>query len=141
MKPVARLPPVTPWTCQVTAVFVEPETMAENCCVPKLGMLGVPGETRIVMVKGCAEMVSMAGADLVRSRWEVASTVTCGGVGTVAGGVYRPVAETVVETFDDGGVQLERGTEDNICGAGLNGDGDDAARGAAFAGGKGYGEK
>src|ERR1700730_1594976 len=34
-NPVARLPPGTPFTCQVTAVFAEPLTLAVNCCVPK----------------------------------------------------------------------------------------------------------
>jgi hypothetical protein len=35
--PTVELPPVVPFTCQVTAVFVVPETAATNCvCVPGL---------------------------------------------------------------------------------------------------------
>ena len=32
--PVVAFPPVTPFACQVTAVFDVPVTVAVNCCVP-----------------------------------------------------------------------------------------------------------
>jgi hypothetical protein len=39
-------------------------------------------------------MVTVADADLVPSATEVATTVTCAGLGTAAGAVYKPVDET-----------------------------------------------
>jgi hypothetical protein len=40
-------------------------------------------------------MVRVADADLVESAMLAAVTVTVGGVGTVAGEIYRPLLETV----------------------------------------------
>ena len=42
--PVVALPPGVPSTAQVTAVFVEPATVAVNCCVAPPAMLAVVGE-------------------------------------------------------------------------------------------------
>jgi hypothetical protein len=43
--PAAALPPVTPFTCQVTEVFVVPKTWALNDCVAPARTLAVVGET------------------------------------------------------------------------------------------------
>jgi len=42
--PVVALPPGVPSTAQLTAVFVEPVTVAVNCCVAPPAMLAVVGE-------------------------------------------------------------------------------------------------
>src|SRR5262252_6222706 len=39
MNPVDCAPPVTPLTCQVTAVVGAPFTVAANCCVVKMATL------------------------------------------------------------------------------------------------------
>src|SRR5215472_13552322 len=39
LNPVACVPPVTPLTCQVTAVLATPFTAAVNCCVAKIATL------------------------------------------------------------------------------------------------------
>jgi hypothetical protein len=43
--PNNALPPVTPFTCQVTAVLAVPETVAVNSCVPPAGIVTVAGAT------------------------------------------------------------------------------------------------
>jgi hypothetical protein len=48
------LPPVTPFTCQVTAVLLAFSTVAVNCCVP-------PAAT----VADAGEMVTLTGAAAV----------------------------------------------------------------------------
>ena len=50
--PLVASPPTTPFTCQVTAVFVEPVTVAVNCWVVAPATLAVVGE--IVMVTPAA---------------------------------------------------------------------------------------
>src|SRR5580704_1208794 len=45
INPLAWLPPVTPFTCQVTAVFDEPITVAVKLCVVKLEIFAVVGDT------------------------------------------------------------------------------------------------
>ena len=50
MVPTVALPPVTPPTCQVTAVFDVFSTVAVNACVPPPALtLAVPGDTVTVM--------------------------------------------------------------------------------------------
>jgi len=44
MVPIIASPPFSPLTCQVTAVFVEPVTVALNCCVAPPATLAVVGE-------------------------------------------------------------------------------------------------
>ena len=89
MNPVAWAPPLTPLTCQVTAVFVVPVTVAVNCCVVKIGTevgLGV-----MVTVTDCAT-VTMAEPEAAGFATETAVTVTVAGLGMVLGAVYSPVA-------------------------------------------------
>jgi hypothetical protein len=45
IKPDFWLPPSLPFTSHVTAVFELPVTVAENCCVRKLGTFAVGGCT------------------------------------------------------------------------------------------------
>ncbi len=45
IKPVAELPPVTPFTCQLTVVFDDPVTVALNGCEAPERTLAVLGET------------------------------------------------------------------------------------------------
>jgi hypothetical protein len=70
----------------VTAVFDDPVTLAVNCCVPKLATLAAPGDTTTATDDG-GVTVTAAVADFVVSAWEMAVTVTCAGVGTLAGAV------------------------------------------------------
>jgi len=68
----------------VTAVLVAFVTVAVNCCVPPISSVTLVGE--IATATGGAT-VTVAVADLVVSATEVAVTVTCAGVGTLAGAV------------------------------------------------------
>jgi hypothetical protein len=43
-KPLVEFPPVTPLTCHVTAVLVDPETVAVNGCVARVARLTTLGE-------------------------------------------------------------------------------------------------
>jgi hypothetical protein len=96
MNPSVWLPPATPFTAQVTAVFEVPVTIALNCSVPKFGTFAANGETTtLTLTTGINVTVTVAEADARGSSSETANTVTCGGVGTVAGAVYNPVAEMV----------------------------------------------
>jgi len=75
-----------------TAVFVVPVTVAVNCiCVPAVTR-AVTGET--LTATGGAT-VTTAEPDMAGSATEVAITVTCGEVGTLAGAVYKPFAVRV----------------------------------------------
>ncbi len=62
---VLMFPPGLPFTCQVTAVLPVPVTMAANCCVAFVAMLGVAGDTLIAVIRPV--MVSIEEADLVGS--------------------------------------------------------------------------
>jgi hypothetical protein len=42
--PLMASPPVAPFTCQVTAVLVDPVTVAVNCCVAPPATLALVGE-------------------------------------------------------------------------------------------------
>jgi hypothetical protein len=46
--PVAALPPATPFTCQTTAVFVDPVTVARKDCVAPARTFALAGETATV---------------------------------------------------------------------------------------------
>ena len=46
--PVAALPPVTPFTCQVTEVFDDPATVAVKCCVAPARTFALAGEMETV---------------------------------------------------------------------------------------------
>src|SRR6185437_5835018 len=43
-RPTVELPPLTPLTCQVTAVLVLPLTVAVNCCNANVAKVAVVGE-------------------------------------------------------------------------------------------------
>jgi len=77
------LPPVTPPTLQVTAVFEEPVTVAVNCFVPLIGTVWVV-EGEIVTLIG-AVTVAVALPLVVPSALLVAVIVTCGGLGMLLG--------------------------------------------------------
>jgi hypothetical protein len=81
--PVVELPPVTLFTCHVTAVFDVFATVAVNCCVNPTWTLGVLGLT--VTPTGNVT-VTAAVSDFVLSATEIAFTVTAPD-GTVAGAV------------------------------------------------------
>ena len=86
--PTVELPPWTPFTSQVTAVFEVPVTVAVNCCVPKFGMFGAPGETVTVTLLTTVDViVTIADADTPESFIDVAVTVISARVGTAAGAV------------------------------------------------------
>ncbi|HLK05298.1 MAG TPA: hypothetical protein VKT53_12730 [Candidatus Acidoferrum sp.] len=89
--PVAAPPPVTPFTCHVTAVLVVFVTVAVNCSVLLTCTEGVFG-LMATPTGGGAVTVTVAFPVLVVSACEVAVTVTVPPVGTFAGAVYRPVA-------------------------------------------------
>lgn len=89
--PTVELPPVTPFTCQVTAVFVALLTVAVNCCVFPVCTLAVGG----AMLTLTAAVTVIPALDvLVVSAIEVAFRVTVEGVGILAGALY--VTEVVV---------------------------------------------
>src|SRR5438552_14136399 len=81
--PAVELPPVTLFTCHVTAVFDVFATVAVNCCVNLTWTLGVLGLT-VTTTAGGAVTVTTAVPDFVESACEVAITVTVPPVGTVA---------------------------------------------------------
>jgi hypothetical protein len=60
---------------------------AVNCCVPKSGTLAAAGVTLTEAEATAAVVVTVADPDFVLSACDVAVTVTCGGLGTVAGAV------------------------------------------------------
>lgn len=55
--PAEVLPPVTPFTCQVTEVFDDPLTVALNACVAPARTLAVLGETDIETPDGAGDEV------------------------------------------------------------------------------------
>jgi hypothetical protein len=66
---------VPPVALQVTAVFVEPDTVAENCCVPPVVSDAEVGEIAIVMSPRPLELTeTVAEADFVVSAALVAVT-------------------------------------------------------------------
>src|SRR5713101_7416141 len=89
--PTVEFPPVTPFTCHVTAVLLLPVTVAVNCCVVLTTTDALVGE----MLTPTVVRVTVALADLVVSACDTAVTVTVFGLGTAAGAVYRPAVEIV----------------------------------------------
>jgi hypothetical protein len=83
--PTVELPPETPFTCHVTAVFVENVTAAVNCCVCAAATKTLEGLTET----GIA-IVTLALAVLLASAAAVAVIVTVAEAGTEAGAVYSP---------------------------------------------------
>ena len=87
MYPVFWLPPVTPLTCQVTAVLGTPFTVAENCCVVKIATLIGFGVT---VTATCWAIVTVAEPESAAFAADTAVTVAVGGLGIVPGAVYKP---------------------------------------------------
>jgi len=75
----------------VTTVFVVFVTATVNCCVAPVTKVALVGLT----LTPTATSVTVAVAELVETAWLVALTVTVGGLGSVAGAVYRPVVVIV----------------------------------------------
>src|SRR6266853_794790 len=92
--PTVGLPPVTPLTCQVTAVLLVFCTVAANCCVLPAPTVADTGEIVTLTTAG-GVTVTWAEADFVASAWDTAVTVTVAGFGTTAGAVYRPALDIV----------------------------------------------
>jgi hypothetical protein len=78
--PETLLPPIFPFTSQLTAVFETPVTVAANCWGWNNCTVVVTGETEMLSVTATEEL-----ADFVVSAALVAVTVTDAGLGTVAG--------------------------------------------------------
>src|SRR3981081_2319380 len=90
--PTVELPPVTPFTCQVTAVLEVPVTVAVNCWVFAIGTEADAGATETLTWVG-AVTVTVADADLVVSACDTAVTVTAAGLGPAEGAVDSPGGE------------------------------------------------
>src|SRR5436190_1971488 len=69
--PTVALPPVTPLTCQVTAVLLVFCTVAVNCCVPPAPTVADTGEI-VTRTTAVGVMVTCAEADFVGSAWDTA---------------------------------------------------------------------
>jgi len=82
---------VPPVADQVTAVLVEPLTVALNCAVPLVVVVTLVGATLTLAVPG-AVMVTVAIAVLLESAMLVAITLA---VPAEAGAVYTPLLDTV----------------------------------------------
>jgi hypothetical protein len=82
--PVVAFPPVTLFTCQVTAVFDAFITVAVNCVVVDVTTVAVFGLT-VTVTAGV--IVTVAVSDFVLSATEMAFTVTGFDAGTVVGAV------------------------------------------------------
>jgi len=91
INPVPCVPPVTPLTCQVTAVLATPFTVAVNCCVAKIATLLGFGVTATVP-DTCCPTVTLADPESAEFAAETAATVTVAGLGMELGAVYNPVA-------------------------------------------------
>jgi hypothetical protein len=83
-----EFPPEIPATAQVTAVFEFPTTVAVNCSVFPASKSAVAGDTDIVTPE--VIMIPTLDVSLVLAL-ETAVTVTWEGLGTVAGGLYKPL--------------------------------------------------
>lgn len=88
--PVVALPPVTLFTCQVTAAFAVPVTEAVNCCVAFVANVAELGEMLTAIVFVGAAIVTVVLPDFVGSAWLTALTITKL-AGTAAGAVNKPV--------------------------------------------------
>lgn len=82
--PHAPLPQPEPLNVQFTEGFDVPVTVAVNCCFVPTATCTLEGETLTAIV---GKIVTTAMAVFVESATEVALTLTCAGVGTVAGAV------------------------------------------------------
>ena len=76
----------------MTAVLDVPLTDAVNCCSVSTATSAVVGET---LTEIAGKTVTTEVPDLVESATDFPVTVTCAGLGTTAGAVYRPLDEMV----------------------------------------------
>ena len=94
--PTVLFPPVKPFTDQVTAVFVVPLTVAENCWVWPTSRDALVGDIPTEMGEA---IVTVASADAVETAALTAATVTADGSDfgppIFLGAVYNPEEETV----------------------------------------------
>jgi hypothetical protein len=89
--PALALPPVTPLTCQLTAVFGVFNTEAAKACVALVTTLVTLGLTLTLIFA----IVTLAEPERVGSAAATALTLTVAGLGIAAGEVYRPVLDIV----------------------------------------------
>jgi hypothetical protein len=92
IAPTVAFPPATPFTAHVTAVFVDPVTVAVNCCVFPSDTIADAGDRLTLTGTGT---VTVAWADFVTSAALVAATVKEPVAASVAGAVYNPLVEIV----------------------------------------------
>jgi len=88
INPVVWVPPVTPLTCQVTALLGAPFRLAVNCCVVKIATEIGFGLT---VTATCCAIVIMAEPKSAGFAAETAVTVTVAGLGMELGAVYNPL--------------------------------------------------
>src|SRR5215472_7712028 len=86
--PTVELPPDTPATAQATFVFELPVTVAVNCCDLPGNKSTFAGDT-LMLTPETITKETLASSPLL--AFEIAVTVTSEGLGTVAGGVYKPL--------------------------------------------------
>jgi hypothetical protein len=91
--PLLVFPPLAPFTIQLTAVLLAPETEALNCCECPTCTLVLAGDTK-TDTAGAGVMETVALADAVDCDVLCAVTVT-GTAGTDCGAVYSPELEMV----------------------------------------------
>ena len=103
--PTLELPPVSPFTSQVTAGFAS-FTVALNRAVPPTTTFADFGE--MVTVPGALGplMETEAFAVLLSSALLTAVTVTFEGIGTYGGAVYVPVLSMVPKALSPPGIPL-----------------------------------
>jgi len=92
MIPTVELPPVIPFTFQVTLVFDVFWTVAVKVLVRFVRTDALVGEMATVTAAGGGVIVTVPAPTAVLSAWLRACTVTVAGEGTVAGAVYSPDA-------------------------------------------------
>jgi len=80
-----------PVTLHITLVFVDPVTVAVNCCVSPATTSALVGE---IFTAIAGTSVTVAVANSAGATTEATLTVTCAGVGIVVGAVYMPLEDT-----------------------------------------------
>jgi len=74
--PVAELPPCTPFTCQVTAVFDDPVTVALKDCVAPARTLALAGEILTVTIEPEEDVLEFEPDELFTVPVQPASAAT-----------------------------------------------------------------
>lgn len=96
--PTTLLPPLIPFTAQVTEVFAVPLTEAVNCCACPNCTDALVGDTPTVTGDGAVRLID-ADPTALASATLVAETVALAGDGNVEGAVYLPAEEIVPTTL------------------------------------------